>query len=210
MQVIARSICGSGDFFVIDNKYYTAKVPISLATSSKDLQTDVIHEAVVLVVSTDATTTLAEVQDLWSRIDSEEYEIKLAVALCNEDKSRPDWLELADTWFAEQLAEMVLVERLEGKVTVAPDGELGVVGGAEGIQRISEALQAHMWPGMQMKPGGGRRGATVAAAGAADTDKALLEPIVEALLCESFGAEDAEEGGDDLDRLFSEVLGTFH
>jgi hypothetical protein len=196
--------------WTIDNKYYTAQVAISIMRNENNHlnpPSAVDHQAVVAVFNA-TLDTLENIQRLWAAVENQdpEFEIKLAVVLCIDGCLRPDWLEQANAWFAERGAELIVVEELERVDAPRLAAAVGE-GDSEGIQRVVEALQAHVWPGMQRKVaakectnsgGSGRKELPMEA-----------EPSIEALLQETFLQDDTVEDRDEADKLFAEVLGRF-
>jgi hypothetical protein len=201
----------SDSVWTINNKYYTAQVAISIFTatggnSSISFPSHIHHQAVVAVFNA-AVDTLGTMQRLWSTVEDygHEFEIKLAVVLCIAGCARPQWLEQADAWFAEHCTELVVVEEFERAEApcLAPAAEGGTV---EGLERVVEALQAHVWPGMQRKCADKE----CSFGGASEHEPfTAAEPSIEALLQQTFLQEDSLEDNTQADTLFAEVLGQF-
>lgn len=218
----AISHSGSTQLWTIENKYYIAQVAISTLSTAQipfELQPHIDHQAVVAVFSVGPTDSLARLQQLWSRIEElgQSYEVQLAVALCTESADPPAWLEHADSWFAEQLTELIVVKHIPiggagsgggGPRIAAADG------GAEGMDRVAEALQAHMWPGMQLKPAERRGGDSAVQHSTLPTDAQVpistdSTPLGDAHM-NGLNVEQEEEDAEDddaLERMFAEVLG---
>ncbi|KAG7673660.1 hypothetical protein KSW81_006857 [Nannochloris sp. 'desiccata'] len=201
----------SDSLWTIDNKYYTAQVAISILTATNEnssfhLPSHIHHQAVVAVFNA-AVDTLDTMQRLWGFLEDHdhEFETKLAVVLCIAGIARPHWLEQADAWFAEHCTELVVVEEFErvDAPRLAPAAEGGLL---EGMERVVEALQAHVWPGMQRKCADKE----CIFGGASDHEPfTAAEPSIAALLQQTFLQEDSLEDNDEADKLFAEVLGQF-
>ncbi|KAL4452361.1 hypothetical protein ABPG75_008023 [Micractinium tetrahymenae] len=190
---------GSAHAWRLDNKYYTADVQFELrhveqceAVRLED------YEAVLLVFDAvhrpDSFTSLRR---WWEAAGGADLGVRLAVGLAaaaagggSSLLGSPAWLAEAEEWCAEQLVEFVEVaaptgpaegEGAPGLASVAaaaaaapPGGGAGSTGSggeATGMDRIREALQAHMWPGMQLKPSP-RRGAAAAEPASRQADEA--------------------------------------
>ena len=210
----------STSLWTIDNRYYVAQIAISMITTSQvpsALPAHIDHQAIVAVFSVNTAGSLDQVQQLWSKIESLEgnYEVQLAIALCRESGDPPAWLEQADGWFAQQSTELVVVKQLqlqaEGSRLPAADG------GAGGMDRVKEALHAHMWPGMQLKAGN-RVDSTRGANHSSMENGNVLESTDESSAIDSaldgngFTLDDdnvENEDDDELERVFAEVLGNF-
>ena len=204
--------------WTIDNKYYTAQLVLSMLTTEQhmaDLPSLIDHQAVVAVFNA-ATATLPQVQELWTAAENHNinYEIKMVVALCTECSAPPKWLDEADAWCATRLAEFVVVQDLSAATPIEsiPATERR---DEDGLQRVIEALQAHMWPGMQRKSTPARNTVSLDFVDDDDDeeedDTQVGEPSVEALLQAALRAEDdaddVDDGTDEFDRVFAEVVG---
>lgn len=143
--------------WTIDNKYYTVQVAISTLTTMNDfnslyLTSHIDYQAVVAVFNA-AVDTLDTMQRVWDSIEEHEteFEIKLAVLLCHDRESNHlPVIEKANVMFSERCAELVVVEDFE-RIGASGTTLAEEVWHIEGMDRIIEALQAHMWPGMQRK-----------------------------------------------------------
>jgi len=203
-------ISDSDSVWTINNKYYTAEVAISILTVSDgnmsfNFPSQIDHQAVVVVFNAEVDT-LGTMQRLWNTVEdyNHEFEIKLAVVLCI-GCSRPQWLDQADAWFAEHCTELVVVEEFERAHAphLAPAAEGGNL---EGIGRVVEALQAHVWPHMQRK----YADKECIFGGASNHEPfTAVEPTIEALLQQTFLQQDSSEDTAEADTLFAEVLGQF-
>ena len=65
--------------------------------------------------------------------------------------SRPAWLQASQQWCQQNMWEYCEACPADPQA----DALLAVDGSAQGVQRILEALQAHMWPGLTLKNGRG-------------------------------------------------------
>ena len=233
----------------IDNKYYRAEVELQLAhLEAAAPGAGGAEEAVVMVFDAARPDTFAGLQRWWESAaeGGADPAVKLAVAVgpaaaaaeggtggAAAGGQQPAWLQGAQDWCAEQLIEYVEV----GGAAAAspPDEEEGGEGGhgeAEGVQRIVEALHAHTWPGLQLKPrggGGGGRAASstvaqpsagpqengVAAAGAGREGGSATQAAAGAQQRPQLprdtaavgGLELGDEPGEELDLIFAELAG---
>jgi hypothetical protein len=204
-------IASSDSLWTMNNKYYTVQVAISIlaatgGSNSFNIPSHIDHQAVVAVFNS-AVDTLETMQQLWAAVEDQGngFEIQLAVVLCVDGCARPFWLEQADVWFAERSTELVVIEKFERsdapRLAAAAEG-----GNCEGIERVVEALQAHLWPGMQRKDADGKciDGGTLG-----HEPLTAAEPSIESLLQETLLHDDTVEDSDEANKLFAEVLGRF-
>jgi hypothetical protein len=186
--------------WTLSNKYFTADLTVTLRTPEEGLHDPSIdHQAVVVVVAAagaGADAPLARAQRLWALVEDHgaKYDIKLAVGMGSATSD--EWAAAADTWFAERLVEFVAVA--EGDASGSSEAPAPLAeGGAEGMQRVVEALSSHMWPGMRRRqPAAGASGEASAAA-----HEASVVPLGADLL-----GEDEEEDGEGLDLVFNEIM----
>jgi hypothetical protein len=115
------------------------------------------YEAAVLVFAAARPQTFASVQEWWGAADADELPVRLAVvtgcAAPELGAERPAWLQEVEAWCGERLIELVEVgaDGVEDS-PVAPRS--GIEDETTGAARVIEALQAHMWPGLQLKQAG--------------------------------------------------------
>ena len=162
----------------IDNKYYRAEVQLEVrqVDQCEGLQLAAAgYEAVVLAFDAAHQPSFDSVQRWYEGAagDDADLGVKLAVAMRpgGSGHASPPWLQRAEEWCAEQLVEYVEWGAADAP---EPEGPAAAREGATGVRRIHEALEAHMWPGMQLKPAP-QRGAAAAAAAAAQGEAAGVE-----------------------------------
>jgi hypothetical protein len=185
----------------VDTKYYTAQVLVEvhhLEDVSDSPQGDWGgYEAVVLVFGCHAG--FGRLREWWGAAGGGEgFEVKLALAATSCGPPRPAWLAEAGEWCLSELVELVEEE----------DGG----GGTAGVERVKEALHAHMWPGLALKPrergqqSGSAAGpsAECAAAGLARKDLGAAERSSEGA---TTGLLPEQEDDDELGRLFADISG---
>lgn len=208
-------------------QYYTASALLEARHVDQcgDLQLDT-YEAVVLVFDTEAQPSFAAVQRWYETAGGADVDlgVKLAVGLLaggsgvsGSGGARPRWLQAAEEWCKEQLVELVEAGAAEEEGEVAAAAAAAASsreGGASGWRRVREALEAHMWPGMQLKPNP-RHGAASAAAEISSVEPAGA-PQLEQQAIRAADVEDAvppgngvhASGGSSPDSLsFAELLG---
>ncbi|KAL4450045.1 hypothetical protein ABPG77_010714 [Micractinium sp. CCAP 211/92] len=159
----------------LDTKYYTAEVLFELRHVDQSPRLEngadeaAAYEAVLLVFEADLPESFASLQRWWEAAGGGDAElgVRLAVAVAGagagssgSSAGSPAWLAEAEQWCAEQLVELVHVPAQPAEEEGAPGPGAGVPntagsdrssGESSGVERIREALQAHMWPGMQLK-----------------------------------------------------------
>jgi hypothetical protein len=137
----------------VENKYYTAKIPchappLSEADDCSDC------EAMVMVFNPAKVETFKQVQAWYQKSDDRPSEIKLVVAMYEDaheymrEGSRHDWLQAAEDWCTEEMIEYVELCSTKPEAVRSQSSEEG----AQGLARVVEALQSHMWPSAEMRP----------------------------------------------------------
>lgn len=135
----------------INNKYYTAEVP--LYKSHPSSITSCKGDALVLVFSAADRNSFEAAQSWFEGIDTSAVEILLAVA-CKVDLiyqsgqvNRSKWLLTAMDWCSQNCIEYIETSAL------CPDLDqiLELDGDSLGVRRLRQALEAHMWPGLVRK-----------------------------------------------------------
>lgn len=162
----------------LDTKYYTADAAVHISTiASKQRQPQehqqlLQHEAVVIVCDANDPASFDLAQRWASAHDTSAAEVRLLVA--NKVDQMPAHasaaLPAAAGWCLDQGFEYI--EAAAGAPGV--DASLSIDGDTQGMARVREALEAHMWPGLVRKPG---PGAATAAAGTAATIGAAAEGV---------------------------------
>lgn len=145
----------------LDTKYYAADVQIDVRHVEQCSQLQLGsagYEAVLMVFDASEKATFESVQRWYQAAGGSEAElgVRLAVGVYDSDRQsaasdeqgKSRWLVAAEDWCAEQLVEFVEAYRGEqhGQQPAASRED------AAGVQRVREALEAHMWPGLQLKP----------------------------------------------------------
>ena len=198
----------------LDTKYYTADVVLDvrhLASAPAAAAVQQSYEAAVLVFAAARPDTFTSLQQWWGAADAEDLPIRLAVATgcappASQLADRPAWLQEAEAWCSERLIELIEVGKANTEEPIAVEGE------RVGAARVIEALQTHMWPGLQLKPAAG--GAAVgpgpdaaAAAGPSGTEKASFQDFLDddAALKATWHEDDPDLAA--MERAFEEVAG---
>lgn len=188
----------------LDTKYYTADVLFELRHVDHSLRLEngadeaAAYEAVLLIFDADLPESFTSLQRWWEAAGGgdADFGVRLAVALAAQGASgsgsnvgSPAKMTDAEEWCAEQLVELVDVsarsaeeEGAPGPAPASPDsiGNSSWGGEATGVERIREALQAHMWPGMQLKPSPQRGAAAAPPAAQQSGEEAGMEDAVPA------------------------------
>ncbi|GAB4818823.1 hypothetical protein N2152v2_005869 [Parachlorella kessleri] len=152
--------------WTLDNKYYTAKVVFQIAHMDGGGAADQIaasQQAVVLVFNATRRDSFTSLQQWWEQ-QGVDPAVKLAIATHSpgggsEPVAQQQWLADAQEWCAEQLIEYIEVApQQQERPPLQPQLEVQALGQegdeAEGLQRVVEALHAHTWPGLRLKPRG--------------------------------------------------------
>lgn len=174
---------GSAQHWRLDTKYYTADVLFELRHVDQSLRLGnsvdelAAYEAVLLAFEADRPESFASLQRWWDAAGggSADLGVRLAIGLgpggggeSGSSAGSTNWMAEAEEWCAEQLVELVHVSQNPAEGEGAPGSTAAVLENASssygrdeatGVDRIREALQAHMWPGMQLKPSPQRGGA---------------------------------------------------
>lgn len=142
-----------------DNKYYSVDTHLAIYELDGDRsETTEAPEAVVLVFDATAPGDFDQVRAWWqgSALD-ESAEVKMAVAVVPSSSGAEcePQLDTANIWCAEEHFELVTVD--EGLLSEGRASDVDVTADAEdGIGRLIQALESHMWPGMKLKTSGPR------------------------------------------------------
>ncbi|BDA46154.1 probable alpha- and gamma-adaptin-binding protein p34 [Coccomyxa sp. Obi] len=140
----------------IDTKYYTAHARIEFIKCTSDtIQNSTCPdcEALILLVDAQREETYRDVKE-WLAHQAISPEVTLFVSnkselLRSADGSvqRQSWHEEAQDWCCQQLFEYIEVSAADE----AADQSLLLDGDPQGVKRVLEALEAHTWPGLQLK-----------------------------------------------------------
>lgn len=145
----------------LDTKYYTARVVVERQLPSTEANPAAATcGGLVLVFAADQASTFLAVKQWVEQLPSDVADVRLCVAnkidkLLSPDCShqepavqRSTLLQEAMQWCADSLFEYVEVSSIDVEV----DQHLVWEEQPQGVQRVKEALEAHMWPGLRMKP----------------------------------------------------------
>lgn len=152
----------------LDNKYYTADVQFDVRHVDQCAELELEsagYEAVVIVFDAGRQASFDSVQRWYEAAGGGEAELGVQLAVGTREDglprstkgepAKPSWLVAAEKWCTEQLVEYVetwsTTERQQQPAQEAASSGQGSEG-ASGVQRIREALEAHMWPGLRLKP----------------------------------------------------------
>lgn len=142
--------------WAVDNKYYSTTITIHIHHMTKggggDDEWDC--EAVIFLSSLLQLDALEKIKEMWKRISNDTLpSVCLLVDVCRGEspyqQEALEWciesgIELVE-WNIDKKTENSTDENNEEEIDCDDDG---------GVVRISDALQAHMWPGMKMKKKG--------------------------------------------------------
>jgi hypothetical protein len=166
----------------VDNKYYRASIACRATSTSTPAQQCQGCEAVVLVFDPRSQEAFQQLQAWWGGVEEQAAEIQLVVALFEDAaeylsaQPRQQWLQAAEEWCGEQMVEYV---ELCSSSPAAARGAQDASEGKQGLARLVEALQSHMWPSAEMhqqQSGGAPAPAAAAAAAAAAATQGSAAP----------------------------------
>lgn len=163
-DIVGTNVKGEGPYtWQIDNKYYSCSVRLDvhrLETTTEDPAANnstKTYDAVVAVFNSEQKDSLSALQKWWASYkESSDPSIKLAVA--TGDEVTDCLLQSAEEWCLEEMIELVVLNAKSipnGKTDTSAaddDNEDELELETVGIARVKEALEAHMWPGLQLKP----------------------------------------------------------
>jgi hypothetical protein len=182
----------------LDTRYYTAAALVHVR--APDEAPPAALEAAVLALDTRSAGGLAAARAWWAAHGGDHLAVRVVAASGCGAASGAAALREAAAWCAEALVELV---------------ELDGAGAAEGggPARLAEALAAHVWPGLEMKPRGGAGGAGGSGSGVppaepdalAAAERAVLAPAEEPAAGAGAGAGGPDSGDEELDRVFASV-----
>jgi hypothetical protein len=206
----------------VDNKYYTANIPCHATTlSAANDCTDC--EAMVMVFDPAKQETFKQVQAWYQKRDNYTAEIRLVVAMYEDtheymrEGSRQQWLQAAEDWCTEQMIEYVELCSVSPDTVRSHSSEEG----AQGLARVVEALQSHMWPCAEMRQQQGQQGpaagaaaamAVATAAAAAAAAQEAVAPVDTKALPDQLSLPEPEDDEDDatlaaFERLMADMQG---
>lgn len=172
----------------LDTKYYTADVEFDVrhVDHCDHVQLEEgAYEAVLLTFDAAERSSFESLQRWWEGAGGAAADLGVRLAVgTGAGPARQAWLQEVEEWCAGQLVEYVETGQADGELAEAPGGAAAAPGidssrrqgeEAQGVRRIVEALQAHMWPGMLLKPSP-RHGA--AGVGTAEQEEAEVEEEV--------------------------------
>jgi len=141
---------GNPDRWIIDTKYYTAEARLSLASCADEasLADARVAEALLLVLDACDPDSWTAARAWGEAADLDACSIRLCIL--NKADLLPVGTELP------QLQEWCLDNQFEAIQVCCTDSDLDKEllweGDMQGVPRVVQALQAHAWPGLQMKP----------------------------------------------------------
>lgn len=206
----------------IDNKYYTANVTLHVLDISETVDVPLSHttnfRAIILVYKD--PISFQSVQQWWTTLDEDiEYDIKLATFVDGNLNAASDkeWRLHAQEWLANNLIEFIHIPEVSITASafksiktenINNDVDRIVEEDQNGIDRMIDALQSYMWPGMKRKSINGSSDSIAATAVPDDfsLDTAVIEkPSPIRKKYDDFLYHNDADDGDDVDIMFSEV-----
>eukprot|EP00891_Asterochloris_glomerata_P005179 jgi/Astpho2/5179/Aster-x1278 len=143
----SRPAAAGSSTLKLNNKYYSADVTIQTCTLDTVQQSQLdAAQGIVLVFDATQQASFTAVQGWAEQNDPAAAEVDQCTS-----SSRPAWLQASQQWCLQNMWEYCEACPADPQA----DALLVVDGSAQGIQRILEALQAHMWPGLTLKNGRG-------------------------------------------------------
>lgn len=128
--------------YTVDNKYYSADIPIGWCLDLSHMVGDSRWPAIVFVVDIDTMSFFDEMVSWWESASNYTVDIPLVVAwgLCRD--THASFLDQVMEWCIDHGFE--LIEIHHDDVPSGQDREMG-------MGRLEDALQAHAWPHASMK-----------------------------------------------------------
>eukprot|EP00198_Chlamydomonas_reinhardtii_P007017 XP_001696353.1 adaptin-interacting protein [Chlamydomonas reinhardtii] len=156
----------------IETKYYRTDVNVrECSDASIEASTGSQPEALVVAFSLKEPKTFTTARAMACLFDLEAVEVKLLVgthadalapsasAAERETSEQPAWFQEAADWSIQNGFELIICS----PAVLAVDAALTLDGDRQGVARVVEALQAHMWPNLELLD----KGKEAAAAGGA-------------------------------------------
>lgn len=144
----------------LDTKYYTAQVLVDCQMPTDEAASAAATcGGLVLVFAADQQSSFNAVRDWVGQLPSDVADVRLCIAnkvdkllkhSCHCEQpavQRTPLLDEAVQWCADNLFEYIEVSSTEPEV----DQYLVCEEQQQGVKRVKEALEAHMWPGLMMK-----------------------------------------------------------
>lgn len=137
--------------YCIDNKYYSASVPVRFDSDVEVLVEEVFQgvEALVVVIDAGSKDYLFDQFAPWWEDTLNTYQgtsVEISLVFCRGmnmgQKEHAPFLVQARDWCVDQGFELIEEQRYD---------EQGIADCETGVVRLEDALQAHMWPGAVMK-----------------------------------------------------------
>ena len=135
------------DVYYIDNKYYSASVPIRFDSDVEGMSQGV--EALVVVIEADSKDFLFDRFAPWwedTLALQHDASVEISLVFCRDmhmgEKEHAPFLMQARDWCVDQGFELIEGQRYD---------EDGIADCETGVVRLEDALQAHVWPGAVMK-----------------------------------------------------------
>lgn len=140
--------------YCIDNKYYSASVPIRFDSDVEVLVEEVFQgdkgvEALVVVIDASSKDFLFDRFAPWWEDVMNVYQdtsVEISLVFCRDmnmgQEEHAPFLVQAQDWCVDQGFELIEGQRYDEK---------GIADCETGMVRLEDALQAHMWPGAVMK-----------------------------------------------------------
>ncbi|XP_064390829.1 alpha- and gamma-adaptin-binding protein p34-like [Halichondria panicea] len=132
----------------VDNKYYTAEIELFIVPSSKKLSKKREYQALIFLCDLDCADVLETLESSWTKIKQhDESDVRVVMGVATSDTPTVEVLK----WCVCEGMELVEWERGENPQPQDTDSDDGLPPEAMGVARLSETLQAHMWPNITMK-----------------------------------------------------------
>ncbi|KAI8100683.1 hypothetical protein M9434_005074 [Picochlorum sp. BPE23] len=164
--------------YCIDNKYYSASVPIRFDSDVEVLVEEVLQgvEALVVVIDAGSKDYLFDRFAPWWEDTLNSYQgtsVEISLVFCRgmnmgQEEHAPFLVQARD-WCVDQGFELIEEQRYD---------EQGIADCETGVVRLEDALQAHMWPGAVMKS---HMHGEVNPSGSSDTDDEDDRLVMEAI-----------------------------
>lgn len=183
--------------WLISTKYYDAEVAVNtkvLCDETKESIADIESEALILVADWTHQSSFAQLRSWFEsqRNGKSTSPISLLIAdKIHKSTEHPSWLEEATEWSIENGFEMIHVCTEDA----SSDEELKADG--HGMDRVKEALEAHMWPGCSLK--NSKTGKSVEASPAQTSQQSQGES----------SSPNEDETGDEFEKLLLEMTSVF-